>query len=270
MTRFEEDAVYRNLILDPIRTCLDYKPKMGKRENVSATDFISIYERDPLYHWLGFDSPTLYAIHKSAGGMTSLYRQLGIGVERLARTVIRDGLSLNDSQANWAYQHTGDDGNVKSRQLDARIDLRHVRDPRDARRVSSWIRSSRHEMGVEIPTHGVVFEIREGYKSADSKRQNADIENSANALAKGYLMVMMVMSTQINETVFRRYRNSKLLVLVGTLDGGPLTSTFSFFREVIGYDLAAFFERNTDALRSEVQRVLEYIVEVPDDRTAQA
>lgn len=265
MPAFEEDDIYRNLILDPIRTCLDYTPKMGKDENVTSSNFISMYQRDPLYHWVGFDSPVLYAIHKSAGGMTSLYRQLGIGVERLARTIIRDGLSLTDEQVNWSYDHMGDDGKIKKRQLDARIDTHDLKNQILSDRVEEWMSSTCKMMGVEIKPHGVVFEIREGYKSADSKRQNADIENSANALAKGYVMTMMVMSTQINETVLRRYRNSKLLVLRGTLDDDPHASTFAFFKNVIGYDLVAFFERNTEVLREEVDKVLNYIVEVPNE-----
>jgi hypothetical protein len=45
----------------------------------------------------------MYAAHKAAGGMTSVYRQLGIGCERLFRGVIQDSLSLTAEQANWEY-----------------------------------------------------------------------------------------------------------------------------------------------------------------------
>ena len=131
-------------------------------------------------------------------------------------------------------------------------------------RIQSWIAGVKERLGITVSLRGVVFEIREGYKSADSKRQNADLENSANALGAGYLMTMMVMSNQINNTVYNRYRNGNLLILRGNLDDDPYISTYAFFKNIIGYDLAGFFARNSKHLRKEVKRVLEYIVNIPE------
>ena len=39
-----------------------------------------------------------------------------------------------------------------------------------------------------------------------------------------------------------------------------LVSTYSFTRDVLGYDLAAFFERNEETLRSELTSVLETLL----------
>ena len=36
----------------------------------------------------------------------------------------------------------------------------------------------------------------------------------------------------------------------------PLISTYDFMRDVVGYDLAAFFKRNSKTLRSEIDTVL--------------
>jgi hypothetical protein len=44
---------------------------------------------------------------------------------------------------------------------------------------------------------GTVFEVRQGYKSKDSKRQNADIANAATAYTKAYLPCAVILSTQI-------------------------------------------------------------------------
>lgn len=54
-----------------------------------------------------------------------------------------------------------------------------------------------------------------------------------------------------------RYRNEKWMLLTGSVaDKSPQTSIYSFMREVIGYDLAAFFQRYSDILKAEVNNVL--------------
>lgn len=74
-------------------------------------------------------------------------------------------------------------------------------------------------------------------------------------------MVMLVMSREINAAVLSRYQNANLIVLRGdTTDKSPMTSTYSFFNQIIGYDLAGFFERNTNHLRTQVKSILEELL----------
>ena len=40
----------------------------------------------------------------------------------------------------------------------------------------------------------------------------------------------------------------------------PLRSTYDFMRDVVGYDLAAFFQRNSVALRAEIDAVLKALL----------
>lgn len=100
------DARYIKLLIEPIKKCATYKPKFGTsgKAGVSFDQFRSIYAKDPLYKWIGLDSPLMYAAHKAAGGMTSIYRQLGIGCERLLRQVMRDQLLLSEMQTVWEYK----------------------------------------------------------------------------------------------------------------------------------------------------------------------
>ena len=44
-------------------------------------------------------------------------------------------------------------------------------------------------------------------------------------------------------------------------DDGPLTSTYAFFRQVVGYDLAGFFERNSQVFRDQTHAILTSILE---------
>jgi hypothetical protein len=46
----------------------------------------------------------MYVHHKAAGGMTSVYRQVGIGCEKLFHTVLRDSVGLSDADVAWSYE----------------------------------------------------------------------------------------------------------------------------------------------------------------------
>src|SRR5947207_4063675 len=94
----EKEQEYLNLLLDPLDGCANYKPKFGtdEEEGVSLSQFKVMYGQDPFYNWVGLDSELMYAAHKAAGGMTSIYRQLGTGCDNLFRAVIRDALLLTE------------------------------------------------------------------------------------------------------------------------------------------------------------------------------
>jgi hypothetical protein len=83
-TQQHPDSTYLNILLEPLATCKRYKPKFGHGAGLSLAEFQTLYQADPFYTWFGFDSPLLYAAHKASGGMTSVYRQVGIGCQRLS------------------------------------------------------------------------------------------------------------------------------------------------------------------------------------------
>jgi hypothetical protein len=88
----DSDERYVELLLTPIRECAKYRPAFGKakakskgessdeeegkglEEGVTVEQFRGLYGADLLYHWVGLDSDLMYAAHKAAGGMTSIYR----------------------------------------------------------------------------------------------------------------------------------------------------------------------------------------------------
>jgi hypothetical protein len=255
------DGDYQDLLLTPLAECATYRPAFGQEgdKRIDLPHFRALYAGDPLYHWVGLDSDLMYAAHKAAGGMTSIYRQLGIGCERLLRAVMRDCLALSEAQTAWSYQYDKGNGVMAVHKLDARIVADHVRDLEARRRVLGWVHSSAQRLGLPRARAkalvGAAFEIRQGYKSADSKRQAADIRFGIRARDDANLLpVIAIVSTQASDVVCRRYRDSHLLVLRGQLAGEE--STFEFFREVIGYDLAAFFQRNTLAIRTAFQDII--------------
>ena len=267
MVEHPEDRRYRKIVLEPIRTCAQYQPKFGQsgRAGLSLETFRNLYQSDPFYNWIGLDNPLMYAAHKAAGSMTSLYRQIGIGGERLFRQILIDSLGLSEEEATWSYQHTNDDGTVRTLHLDGRIPLKSVNDSDTQDRITDWLHRAAGDVGVQKPITdsltGVVFEVRQGYKSKDSKRQNADIANASSAYINTYLPCVVILSNQIDLDVKTRYRQARWALvtgIVGTDD--DLRSTYAFTRQVLGYDLAAFFERNSDQLRKGVDRVLQSLL----------
>jgi hypothetical protein len=245
--------------------CKLYKPRFG--QGVSAglqlQQFQNLYANDVFYHWFGLDSSLVYSAHRAAGGMTSIYRQIGISVEELFRQILRDHLNLNAQQTIWSYQVKISERQTLQLKLDGRIDLTDL-GVADQQRVQAWIASATLTLGItpDIAQHlkGAVFEVRQGYKSKDSKRQNADIANASAAYVQGYLPVVVLFSNQIDQDVALRYTNARWLVLRGTLHDDPAVSVYAFMRDIVGYDLALFFERNTIYLREFTEAVLQVLL----------
>ena len=158
------------------------------------------------------------------------------------------------------------DGKTRTLSLDGRVALNRIRDKVAKTRVRDWMKQSADTIGIEPRVFdsltGAVFEVRQGYKSKDSKRQNADIANASSAYIKSYLPCAVILSNQIDEDILHRYRSEGWVVTTGVVGrNDPLTSTYDFMREVVGYDLAGFFERNADILRYEIKKVLQALLE---------
>jgi hypothetical protein len=258
------DELYLKIVIDPIRVCAHYKPKFGhgaKAGGLTLQQFRSLYQGDPFYNWFGLDNPLMYAAHKAAGGMTSVYRQIGIGCEKLFRTILKDSFNLAATDVVWSYELPLPTGKTRTVHLDGRLPLDKISNTKKRERFHAWMGAYARKIGVASKVFdslsGTVFEVRQGYKSKDSKRQNADIANAATAYAKGYFPCAVILSAQIDRDILLRYRAEGWSVLTAIIgENDPLVSTYDFMRAVVGYDLAAFFERNSHALRTEIDTVL--------------
>jgi hypothetical protein len=265
----DQDSQYRQIVLAPIYVCANYKPMMGqgRGEGYELEAFQKLYRADPFYNWFGLDNPLMYAAHKAAGGMTSIYRQIGIGCERLFRQVLIDQLELSATEANWSYEVKSGNGKARTLYLDGRIPINRIRNPERKAIVADWLERAAADLGVadgvRAALTGVIFEVRQGYKSKDSKRQNADIANATTAYVNTYLPCVAVLSNQIDGDIQVRYRMEKWAIMTGVVGtDNDLRSVYAFMKNVVGYDLAAFFERNSDVLRTELDRVLRSLLEV--------
>ena len=266
-----DDARYLQVVLDPIRVCARYRPKFGQGaagDGLALAQFQKLYRSDAFYSWFGLDNPLMYAAHKAAGGMTSVYRQIGIGCEKLFRQILRDALGLAAADVTWSYGVPLLSGKTRTLHLDGRVPLDKIADEAKRKRFRDWMMEAAGKVGVDPKVFatltGTVFEVRQGYKSKDSKRQNADIANAATAYTKALFPCAVILSAQIDNDILLRYRAEKWAVVTGIEGAGdPLVSTYDFMRDVVGYDLAAFFKRNMKTLRAEVDAVLKALL-VPE------
>ena len=148
--------------------------------------------------------------------------------------------------------------------MDGRIALNDVRDAAARNRLEQWVQETYEKVllpsEVRPQIRGVVFEVRQGYKSKDSKRQNADIANAAKAYSHLYVPALLLFSTQIDGDVAHRYRLANWVLLTGTLRGSPTASAYTFCRDVVGYDLANFFTRFSPRIKAEVENVLKTLL----------
>lgn len=260
----EKDKEYLGLFLTPLYECRNYKPKLGHKasEGYDLNQFLTLYNSDPFYKWIGLDSPFMFAAHKAAGGMTSIYRQIGIGCERLLRAILADSLEYESaSDVQWSYETKTKAGKDKTLYLDGFIDLDKIKNEIRKEVVCRWIAGFSERNNLNRKNfRGIVFEVRQGYKSKDAKRQNADIDNATVAYASDLIPVFAIFSSQIDDDIIRRYRNNKCGILIGNLSNDPFSSIYAFCDRVLGYNLSAFFERNTELIRNEIQFILKSLL----------
>lgn len=260
----DRDEKYLKIFLSPLQICAGYLPAFGTSGNsgLSLSDFQSLYGSDEFYSWIGLDTPLVYAAHKASGGLTSIYRQIGVGSERLLREIIKDGFALAQEKVEWKYEYQKTKAQKAFHILDARISIEDLKDAVQVKRVQKWLQKAQKAAHGDSHTQmrGAIFEIRQGYKSADSKRQNADLRFGARAYQCGHIPVVAVLSSQVSETVIARYRDAGMLVLTGIRSDDPTVSTFAFFKEVVGYRLEDFFVRTSPRIRDVIHSLIKKLL----------
>lgn len=255
-SRVERDERYLGYLIGSIRAAARKPPQFGTGRDVSLDEFRNLYGADAFYAWIGFDSELLYTAHRAGAAMTSLYRKLGDGCQEVWRAIIRDQFGVADIDATWEYTVPTTRGD-RRRALDGRIDildfpssdaLQHFRD--------DWLPAAKEKLGATINPRGVVFEVRQGYKSQDAKRAGGDVDNAGRIALESSLPSLVVFSNQIPDQIVRRYAAAGWLILRGAVVDDPLSSTFAFARDVMGFDLADLLTRNSDRLRRETEAIL--------------
>lgn len=161
----DRDDVYLQIIFNRLNICRSYKPKFGKGgEGLDYQAFRQLYGGDVFYSWFGLDHTLMYSAHKVAGGITSVYRQIGFGSEELIRQILQDELGLTNMQSTWSYHTESSSGRRRRLKLDGRIAPHEVQDYERREIILDWMKRAstrlllNHEIAKGI--QGLVLEVR--------------------------------------------------------------------------------------------------------------
>ena len=254
---------YLDILLGRIMTCGRYAPKLGRGGGggggLPHAAFQDLCRGDRFCGRLGMNSPAVYAARKPSGGLASLCRQIKSGRGGVLRGILRGGLGLPAADVRRPFKASGMDVASRTPRPDAWVYLGGIRDVAARNRFHAWMRGASASIGVGSGAagapRGAVFEARQGCKSRDSKRRTADMANAAMAHAQECLPCIAAPSSQTGSGILRQYRE-KWAVMTGADAGVLYTSTCDFVRGAVGHGLAGFFERSSEALQSEIDRVV--------------
>lgn len=73
--------------------------------------------------------------------------------------------------------------------------------------------------------------------------------------------MLVLFSTQIDGDVAARYTQARWLLMTGSTDGNSIDSTYVFSRDILGYDLAGFFQRNSPRIKTDIEQILVTLLE---------
>jgi len=148
---YPHDEEYFEILAGALRVCARYKPMFGQGRagGLTLAQFRQMYGADPFYSWLGLDTPMMYAAHKAAGGMTSIYRQVGMGGQWVFNKVLQNTLGLTHEQANWTYTVPDAKRGTRNLSLDGRIVLEDVADTAARDRVRAWMEAGLRRVLVD-------------------------------------------------------------------------------------------------------------------------
>jgi len=256
-----DDERYLKIVLDAVRVCAKYKPKIGLgriRDDLELGEFQKLYQNDSFYRWFGPDSPMLY--NKVTGGVTSIYRQVEIGCEKVIRETVQSSLQLLATDVWWDYQPATRHGANHTLRFAGRVPLDKIANIRKRTTIDQWMRDVADQLDIEERVfdalYGVVFEVRQGFMSNYFKRTHATRANASMAYTRGYLPCSVILSAQLDSNILSRYSAGKWVVLTGiTGASNPLISTYDFMDRIIGYDMAGLFDRNQHTIQLEITRV---------------
>ena len=233
-----DDERYLAALIEPVQKSRHHRPRFGTETRIDADSFRSMYGADLFYRTVGLSDPAVYAAHRAAGGMTSVYRQLGIGARDLVRAILADAFGMTTEEATWRVRGQ---------------DLGCVVSSDCWEETAPWYELYHWLARVGRGSRGVALEVRQGIKTGDARRQHSYVEaNAKDAVHRGLLPVLFLLSNQANERVIEGYRDAGWRVLMGDPAGTVEDSSYAFLRTVAGFDLAAFLERHAETISAEV------------------
>ena len=69
-----------------------------------------------------------------------------------------------------------------------------------------------------------------------------------------------IYTSRIDDDIVTRYNQAKWVILRGFLGTSAYTSTYDFYKDVVGYDLANFMRKNQEYFQIEIHKILDELM----------
>lgn len=226
-----DEAELLNLAIIHIRKVLKFNPYKSYIGVKSIEEFQQLIARDPAFGAFGLDNER-YIIARVGGNLvTSLHRKLGDMYEALFCYLLKKSFDLRENELHFSVEvKIGERNQIRSTDGLIRKDKFNERIPED------W-----------MEYEGVGFEIRSCYQIGDSKRIQADYDMSLALKSYEILPVMLVFcNTSLRSPLARLPKSWQLYEGI---------DSFNLVESITGFNLYGFLERNSDALKKEIDNI---------------
>ncbi len=261
------EKIYLDELLEPVRTCADLLPRLSAEAGSSNRvrhyhDYRMRFQADPIGQWCGLDSERIYVARRLSSAIDDLYHCLRIGYARMTRSVFRDCASYRSHHdSGWRYKITTRSGSTRVVSMDACLHLDKITNSKLRARTQDWLTICCRQLnGVIEPVKGAVFKTSTGYVAGGSREPYADLDSAGVAWAHGFMPVMAVYSSQYPDAAAAKYINSCWTVLTADNRRNPASSLFSFYTNVLEFDLGAFFTVHAPSIQREIDDFLNRIM----------
>lgn len=210
---------------------------------------------DALYGLLFRDISEFY-VQSVLGGRitTSLHRNFGDIVEMSVREIFKSAFDLDDQLAQSSFTLKSIEKR-STRTTDVTLPYTALEEKTVGRlRAFHEQLCKRHRRDVEglhATCKGVGYEVRQCYKSNDSKRRTADIDMSHLLANKGLAPVMLIFCSSSSASIIQDYnRLSKWLILEGT-------AAFEYVNDVTGFNYRAYLDSKIEKLAPQLRSLFQ-------------
>lgn len=227
-----EEKEVLNIAISNIRRVLEFSPYKSYSGITSREEFQNLLSNDPAFGALGLDDER-YVIARVGGNLvTSLHRKIGDLYESIFAYLLKETYGVSDDELHFGVEvRIGE--RIQIRSTDGLI----TRENYNELIPKQWLQFD-----------GIGFEVRSCYQIGDSKRIQADYDMSLALKANRINPVMLIMcGTSLKSPVARLAKSWELY------EG---TNSFNLIRSITGFDLNAFLQANSNALKAEIDRVL--------------
>ncbi len=196
--------------------------------------------KDALYGLLFKNISVFYAQSVLGGRITtSLHRNFGDIIEVSVREIFKHAYSLDDGLARSSFSIQSIEKR-STRTTDVSIPFEALTNAQEKSLRAYHVKLCGKHTPALLAQHGACrglgYEVRQCYKSNDSKRRTADIDMSDLLFQNKIIPMMLIFCSSSSPSIIRDYRRlSKWMIVEGD-------DAFDYVREISGFDFRGYLD----------------------------